>query len=496
MLDSIQNKLPHDQVVCLKARIESAFTGTWPAHLNVDACVQGPEEAAAVLIGSQDEALVQDILDAYPDNIDVLQAYGVYTLKNNRGNAIPQVEKALSIDPANPINHALLAYLMLEQPDRALKSIEAALNIWPDEAEWHALAADLYARTSNPKMAEKHIQHALHYQPENASYWQQSATLNVNINNYAQARSDLEKSTTYQPGDAKAWAAMAGVNQRMGDVSDAITNIRKASHLAPGDQHLVNLEMKLLMEQKDFLAVEAKATAVLENDKENESALVFLAKALAKQGQFEQALAALNRTLEDHPDNTNIALEYYNIKKEQFGVEKALPDLIALAKNNPADPLVLVTLADWLIQANRLDEAEKVAQSTLRLTPDQPEVYLMLGRLQHAQGKLDQAISHLSQAIIIDNTLVEAYLELGKTYQERRDLDKAIETFERGSQVNKSDPRPYYYAGLALKDIKDYPGAEFMLKAAKKYSPDDPNIIRQLGVVTALNLVNHLREAK
>lgn len=35
-----------------------------------------------------------------------------------------------------------------------------------------------------------------------------------------------------------------------------------------------------------------------------------------------------------------------------------------------------------------------------------------------------------------------------------------------------------------------------MLKTAKKYSPDDSNIIRQLGVVTALNLVNNLREVR
>jgi tetratricopeptide (TPR) repeat protein len=92
--------------------------------------------------------------------------------------------------------------------------------------------------------------------------------------------------------------------------------------------------------------------------------------------------------------------------------------------------------------------------------------------------------------------LVEAYIELGKTYQERRDLEKAIEVYRRGAQNNVSDPRPYYYAGLALKDCKDYPGAEVMLKQAKKYSPDDTNIIRQLGVVTALNLINNLREAK
>jgi hypothetical protein len=48
---------------------------------------------------------------------------------------------------------------------------------------------------------------------------------------------------------------------------------------------------------------------------------------------------------------------------------------------------------------------------------------------------------------------------------------------------------------MALKECKDYTAAEGMLKQAKKYAPNDPNIVRQLGMVTALNLINNLREA-
>lgn len=496
LLVNIHSKVPQDQIICMKARIESAFTGIWPVHLNVDACLQGPEEAAAVLIGSEDDNLIRDILEAYSNDVKVLQAYGVYALRHGRHDAIPLIEKALKIDPANPINHALLAYLSLDQPAQAIDSIETALSLWPEEPDWHILAADLHARLSHPDLAEKHIQSALEYQPENAYYWQKSASLNVQTNNFVQAKSDLEKSTAYRSDDPKSWVAMAEVNRRMGDISDALFSIRKASQLDPDDVHLVEMEMKLLFEQNNFSDLESRATAVLTEHSENETALIYLARALAKQGKFAQALSTLIQNLDKDPDNTRVALEYLKIKKEQVGVEKALPDLIVLAQNNPKDPAVLTSLTEWLIQANRITEAEKVAQTTLRFAPDRAEIHLMLGRLQRAKGDLDQAITHLSQAITLDDTLIEAYIELGKTYQERRDVEKAIEIFDKGSQANKSDPRPYYYAGLALKEIKDYPGAELMLKTAKKYSPDDSNIIRQLGVVTALNLVNNLREVR
>jgi tetratricopeptide (TPR) repeat protein len=495
ILQDLQSHLPQDQIVCLKARLISAFTGQWPLDLNVDACLQGADEAAAVLMGSVDEGFVQDILAAYPDDMRVLQAYGLYALRHNREDAVPYVEKALTYDTANPINHALLAHLTLDEPEQALKSIDTALRLWPDESEWHAMAADLYAKLGNSEMAERHINFALEKQPENATYWQISAMLNAEANHLERAKLDLEKSTTYQPDDPKAWTKMAEIDRRMGNVPQALNNIRKASHLDPNDQNLVKFEMQLLLEQKNFNDLEVRATEMRSIDPDNETTIIFLAKAMANQGKFDQALNVLEEAADQQPGNVQLALERIKIKKDQAGIEAGLPELVALAEGQPNHPNVLTTLTDWLIQANRLEEAEEVAQTILRIIPEEAQVYVMLGRLQRMKGKLDQAIAHLSEAITLEPTLVDAYIELGKTYQERRDLERAIDAFQKGSHANQTDPRPYYHAGLALKDCKDYSGAEMMLKEAKKYAPDDVNIIRQLGAVTALNLINNLREA-
>jgi tetratricopeptide (TPR) repeat protein len=495
LLQDLQSLLPQDKIVCMKGRIISAFTGQWPLYLNVDACLQGAEEAAAVLMGSVDEDFAQDILVAYPDDIRVLQAYGLHTLRHNLSDAVPFVENSLMDDTANPINHALLAHLTLNQPEKALKSIETALSYWPEESEWHAMAADLYAKLGNSEMAERHISFALEKQPENAIYWQVRAMLNAEANHLEQAKLDLEKSTVYTPDDPKAWTKMAEINRRMGDVPLALNNIRKASQLDPDDQNLVNFEMQLLFDQKNFHDLEVRATEMRTIDPENETATIFLAKAMANQGKFDQALIILEKAADQHPGNVQLDLERIKIKKDQVGIEPVLPELVNLAEGQPNHPDVLTTLTEWLIQSNRLEDAEEVAQTISRIMPEEAQVYVMLGRLQRMKGKLDQAIAHLSEAITLEPTLVDAYIELGKTYLERRDLEKAIDVFQKGSRANQSDPRPYYHAGLALKECKDYSGAEMMLKEAKKYAPDDVNIIRQLGAVTALNLINNLREA-
>jgi Flp pilus assembly protein TadD len=59
--------------------------------------------------------------------------------------------------------------------------------------------------------------------------------------------------------------------------------------------------------------------------------------------------------------------------------------------------------------------------------------------------------------------------------------------------VAGNDYRPYYQAGLALKDSKDYLAAEAMLRRAAQMAPNEVSIHRLLGAVVALNLVHNRR---
>jgi tetratricopeptide (TPR) repeat protein len=480
--------------VCLKARGTAAFTGEWNLTTNLDPCLNDPEIAPAIVMNSDDDDLIRKVLEIYPDDADVLGSYGLNALRFNKADGIPAVEKALELDTLNPLNHALLAFLNRSNPEMALKSIETALQIWPDEPEWHGFAAELQLQLGYADEADAHIAEALEKDPDNAGFWQQSADIRLQSNDLAQAKAALEKSVQMQTKDAAAWLKLAEVNRRMGDMTAAIRDVQNAQQLEPGNKSLAIKEAQLLLDQEDYPTVIEKTTAILEKDQANNDARIIQAQALAKQGKFEQALAALKTSIKDQPDNTHLTVEALKIKKDFEGPEAALPELIRLAEANTEDPEVLTLLTDWLIQTNRLEKAAQTAQTILRILPKEAKVHLMLGRLQRKNGQLDQAIAHLSDAIAYDPNMVEAYIELGKTYQERRDLEEAIKTFQKGTEIAPKDPRPYYHAGMALKECKDYNGAEAMLKQAKHYAPGDGNIIRQLGMITAMNLINNLRE--
>lgn len=493
-LSCCQPYLPHETWLCLSAEGIADFDGQWPIDLDPTPCLNNPASAAAVILANPGEIRVRQALEVHPNQPQVLQAAGIYALHHPLLDGVQIAEKALQFDPVNPINHALLAYLNRDLPEAAYASITTALKFWSNEPNWHAYAAELAAQLGHSMEAEIHMREALDADPNNATLWEQSAALNILDNDLAIAKHDLEESITHQPKQLSAWLKLADVNRKLGDLPEAILNIQKAGELDPQNASIAIKEAQFLLDQSSFSAAIEKTNAILEADQTQDQARIIQAQAYAKQGFSDQALDILNSASQADPDKIDLRLAAVKIKREFNGTEETLPELITLAEVNPDNAQVLTLLTDWLIQTNRLEKAKTTAQTILKILPQEAEVHLMLGRLQRMNGQLDQAIAHLVDALAYDPTLLEAYIELGKTYQDRRDLEKAIEVFQKGTEIDALDPRPYYFAGMALKECKDYAAAEAMLKQAKRCAPEDSNIIRQLGVVTAMNLINHLRE--
>jgi len=116
----------------------------------------------------------------------------------------------------------------------------------------------------------------------------------------------------------------------------------------------------------------------------------------------------------------------------------------------------------------------------------------LLGLSLRKTGQLDQAIHYLSEAIDQAPEIAGPYIELGRCYQEQRQYEKAIQMLENAIQIAPLNPQGYYISGLVFKETKDFENAEAMFRQAAKLAPKNLNIHRQLGAVTAINLVqNH-----
>jgi tetratricopeptide (TPR) repeat protein len=240
---------------------------------------------------------------------------------------------------------------------------------------------------------------------------------------------------------------------------------------------------------------------ILRSHPDHPQALYIQAQALEALNRPREALAALEKAMQLQDNPLPMQLERLRLLKRWRGLDTALTVIQEMVAKDPEQPEMLALLAEWLAESGKHEAAIQIARQALQEgqselpTHRSADLHYMIGKYMHQAGQLDQAIHHLSEAIDRSPDHLEAYLELGKAYQDRREHKQALKTYQRAINASSSDYRPYYQAGIVLKDSKDYVASEAMLKRAAQLAPNEVSVHRLLAAVVALNLVHSHRLA-
>jgi len=403
----------------------------------------------------------------------------------------------LENEAAHPVHLALYADLALSMGEitSGLQAVETALDLWPNEPEWHILAARLDETSQNWASAAAHCQKAYYLDPENPAYALALGKANLYSGHIKEAIQALDTATRLDANQPAAWMVLARAYQAASDPLRAIASAEKAISLSPNQVEPLLLCGEIALQASQVDLVHQHAESALRLEPANPYALLLLVRSLAIEGEPTEALEAINQFLPSASNPYPLKIERVALIRQIQGPQATLQALQDLSFEYPDDPVILGQLAEAMADCGQRDLAEKTAQAALKLRPDQPELHLLVGRIQRTTGQLDQAIYHLTEAVQQAPGNVEAYLELGRAHQDRREHSQSLQIYKKAIQVAARDPRPYYQAGLVLKESKDYMGAESMLRHAADLAPEDLNVRRQLGAIIALNLVHNPQEA-
>ncbi|HQJ33355.1 MAG TPA: tetratricopeptide repeat protein, partial [Anaerolineaceae bacterium] len=455
--------------------------------------VTNGKQAAQVLSVLVDETAIADILSGFGKDPDVNFQQAIQSLHSEPATSAKIAAKLLESQPENPVLHALKAIATRNQPLMAAESLERALAIWPDEPDWHAMAAMMHQDAGQYLQAAKHLEEAIRIAPKEAQYWQMLGDVKLLEKDYHAAKDYFGKATDLFPSNPEALHSLAIINQQLGEHQIAIQCLRKASQLDPGNILYEEGIAQSLLARQELPEAMRQADAILKIDPKNETAWQVKVKALLKSNKPEEARQAIHFALAVVENPVPFELQKIDLDHIR-NAQQAVLALQKLAEKYPENVAVLNNLAQKQIQIGEIEKAEQTLQRSLVLDQTNPETLVALGTVDRLHGNLDQALAHLAKAIELQPGLVEAYLEMGLTYQDRREISNAIQTYHKAIAMVSNDPRPYLQAAAAYKESRDYRNAEFMLRQASQLSPSDQNIRRQLAAVVALNIVNNLQE--
>jgi tetratricopeptide (TPR) repeat protein len=390
---------------------------------------------------------------------------------------------------------------------QAQRSLEVALALWPNEARWHRLAADISAQAQQEAEYLAHLELAVELEPLHAGHRMALGHALLSLaDGLPGALRAFEQACDLAPDELNPWMALAETQFKAGQLEAAAISAERAVNTAPDQLEPLLLRAQIALESHQPADAQEYAQAALSIYPADPTALLITSQALQALNRPEEGLEMIEHALPWGADCKDLSLplqvQRIDLLRLTKGVETALPPASMLASSHPQSPAVLAVLAQTLADAGEHSQAVYTAQKALQQEKTQPEetglrpaqkanLHYLLGSLLRRSGQLDQAIHHLQHCLEFAPRWLEPYLALGQAQQERRQYRKALASYQRAIAISPFDARPYLQAGLALKDGKDYREAEAMLRQAAELAPKDVSIRRQLAAVVALNLVHN-----
>jgi tetratricopeptide (TPR) repeat protein len=168
---------------------------------------------------------------------------------------------------------------------------------------------------------------------------------------------------------------------------------------------------------------------------------------------------------------------------DQGQFDQAIAEFQATIELNPDDAEARYNLGLAYQKQDKLDEAAAAYQEALQLDPDMAEVHNNLGLIYDDQGKPDQAIAEYQEAIRIDPDDDTAHYNLGLFYYEQGQLDQAIAEYKETVRVNPDNADAHYNMGRAYYEQGKLDEAVVAWKESIRIEPADSMAHNNVGRV-------------
>lgn len=152
--------------------------------------------------------------------------------------AIKSFEKAISLEPANPILHTELGkmYVIANKIDEAKKEFEKARALKPDYVDSSVQLVSVYEKENNLDEAIKQMESLSALYPQNVDILFQLGRIYYNNHRADDAIAQFEQVVILMPGHSNAHYSLGVIYQSRGEKGKAIKEFETVLQLNPGNQ--------------------------------------------------------------------------------------------------------------------------------------------------------------------------------------------------------------------------------------------------------------------
>ncbi len=354
------------------------------------------------------------------------------------------------------------------QPQQALIAYDRALELEPNESLTLAYRCQTLVESGEYKYGIAACQAALegdgNWLGENpALAWGYQGQAHTHLGDYAAAIDVYDRAVSLEPNNSEHWLQQGWLLEKTEDFAAAALSYARAVELTPDSSRGLVGQCSTFNQQSEFEAAQTACEAALAGNGDWWSlgaaqAWRELAHAKAGLGEYESALAAINRALGIQPDYLQ-ALSDRSVILWYLGDYKSAAEVA----NHIADPAITpVTDENRAIIANTLTN---------------------LGRIYSSQGEFQLAIGAYKHAIALNDQNSETWANLSATYWAAERYHEALDSAEQAINLNRQAEQGWQNQAAAQTALGLYSQAKFSYEQSLEINNQNADVWAGLGAV-------------
>lgn len=332
-----------------------------------------------------------------------LELSRLLVLQGDSRTAVQHASAALKSSPGNPIARVALARALIAQRDfpAAATEIQSLTKEYPSTAAIHALNGMLLATRKDLPGARQAYQRALDLDGQSLEAISGVVTVDLLTGNASRGRALVDKKVAEHPTNSDLMIVAARVYAADRDMAGAERHLRRAITLNPS----------------------------------NSDAYAMLAQALMAQRKLDEARKEFDEIVRRDPGSLGAATMAAMIVESQKNLPEAKKRYAEILARNGRASVAANNLAYiYAEEGTNLDEALRLAQSAVNVSPERAEIHDTLGWVYYKKELPLLAIAPFEQSIAKDagNPLYHYHLALalakaGETVKARRAAEAALQ---------------------------------------------------------------------
>ncbi|MEM7412521.1 MAG: tetratricopeptide repeat protein [Myxococcota bacterium] len=390
----------------------------------------------------------REVRPGAPPEYDVL-VFHHHLSEGRMPEALAALERAVAKDDESAYLHRLLGELLARnnELDRAVEHAQQAYELAPEDPDVTGFLAQLYRIQKNRSGAE-----ALLLDEEGAPINADAAfslyQLYLEQEDFEAALAIGQWMADDDPGELRGWLAVANAHQRMGRPKEAEAALRRSLDVAPSNLRVYGL----------------------------------LARSMRERGDPEGAIAVYREMLAQEPDDHGTLVALAEAQMGDDDLEGAIETFERIEASYPNDLQSVTRLGFLYYEARRTEDAIERFGRVLERSPRQHEVAFFYGVAQRQVGNEKAAEPALAGIPAHHEYYAQARTQLAAIHERHGRYGEALVEIERALEAEPSRQLELYSATLRSK-TGDFEGAVAYLENLLRDSPDDDELLYNLGVV-------------